>query len=157
MLYIQCLTTGEVIDALNQLLTPYGGAKAYGREDQLSHRMLHSEIREQQVLGTVLPGIFLLVAAFLLQTVMTLHIGLQREQIAALKALPAVFTGPTHALTTGLIVLLALGFLALEAAGLKRRLEPYHLSRHPALCCLFVFLIVLLAPMEESSFIYFNF
>ncbi len=77
----------EVIDALNQLLTPYGGAKAYGREDQLSHRMLHSEIREQQVLGTVLPGIFLLVAAFLLQTVMTRHIGLQREQIAALKAL----------------------------------------------------------------------
>lgn len=77
----------EVIDALNQLLTAYGGANAYGREDQLSHRMLHSEIREQQVLGTVLPSIFLLVAAFLLQTVMTRHIGLQREQIAALKAL----------------------------------------------------------------------
>ncbi len=77
----------EVIDALNQLLAPYGGANAYGREDQLSHRMLNSEIREQQVLGTVLPSIFLLVAAFLLQTVMTRHIGLQREQIAALKAL----------------------------------------------------------------------
>jgi len=41
----------------------------------------------KQVLGTVLPSIFLLVAAFLLQTVMTRHIGLQREQIAALKAL----------------------------------------------------------------------
>lgn len=77
--------------------------------------------------------------------------------LSALKALPSVFTGPTHVLTTGLIVLVALGFLALEAAGLKRRLEPYHLSRHPALCCLLVFLIVLLAPMEESSFIYFNF
>ncbi|MEY4976286.1 MAG: hypothetical protein RIQ97_1481 [Pseudomonadota bacterium] len=77
----------EVIDALNRLLSPYGGANAYGREDHLSHRMLNSEIREQQVLGTVLPSIFLLVAAFLLQTVMTRHIGLQREQIAALKAL----------------------------------------------------------------------
>lgn len=77
----------EVIDALNQLLTPYGGANAYGHEDHLSHRMLNSEIREQQVLGSVLPAIFLLVAAFLLQTVMTRHIGLQREQIAALKAL----------------------------------------------------------------------
>jgi putative ABC transport system permease protein len=76
-----------VVDALNHLLSPYGGANAYGREDQLSHRMLDSEIREQQVLGTVLPSIFLLVAAFLLQTVMTRHIGLQREQIAALKAL----------------------------------------------------------------------
>ena len=78
---------GEVIDALNTLLAPYGGINAYGREDHLSHRMLNSEIREQQVLGTVLPSIFLLVAAFLLQTVMTRHIGLQREQIAALKAL----------------------------------------------------------------------
>ena len=78
---------GEVIDALNTLLAPYGGLNAYGREDHLSHRMLNSEIREQQVLGTVLPSIFLLVAAFLLQTVMTRHIGLQREQIAALKAL----------------------------------------------------------------------
>ena len=78
---------GEVIDALNRTLAPYGGINAYGREDQLSHRMLNSEIREQQVMGTVLPSIFLLVAAFLLQTVMTRHIGLQREQIAALKAL----------------------------------------------------------------------
>ena len=78
---------GEVIDALNSLLAPYGGINAYGREDHLSHRMLNSEIREQQVMGTVLPSIFLLVAAFLLQTVMTRHIGLQREQIAALKAL----------------------------------------------------------------------
>jgi putative ABC transport system permease protein len=78
---------GEVIDALNSLLAPYGGINAYGREDHLSHRMLNSEIREQQVMGTVLPSIFLLVAAFLLQTVMTRHIGLQGEQIAALKAL----------------------------------------------------------------------
>ncbi|MFM7025540.1 MAG: FtsX-like permease family protein, partial [Limnohabitans sp.] len=78
---------GEVIDALNQTLAPYGGINAYGREDQLSHRMLNSEIREQQVMGTVLPSLFLLVAAFLLHTVMTRHIGLQREQIAALKAL----------------------------------------------------------------------
>ena len=78
---------GTVIDALNQQLAPYGGINAYGREDQLSHRMLNSEIREQQVMGTVLPSIFLLVAAFLLHTVMTRHIGLQREQIAALKAL----------------------------------------------------------------------
>ncbi len=77
----------EVIDALNQLLAPYGSINAHGREDQLSHRMLNSEIREQQVMGSVLPSIFLLVAAFLLHTVMTRHIGLQREQIAALKAL----------------------------------------------------------------------
>ena len=77
----------EVIDALDRTLAPYGGINAYGQGDHLSHRMLNSEIREQQVMGSVLPSIFLLVAAFLLQTVMTRHIGLQREQIAALKAL----------------------------------------------------------------------
>src|SRR5574343_952026 len=77
----------EVIDALDRTLAPYGGINAYGRDDHMSHRMLNSEIREQQVMGSVLPSIFLLVAAFLLQTVMTRHIGLQREQIAALKAL----------------------------------------------------------------------
>jgi len=77
----------EVTEAIDALLAPYGGGHAHGRADHLSHRMLNSEIREQQVLGTVLPSIFLVVAAFLLQTVMTRHIGLQREQIAALKAL----------------------------------------------------------------------
>ena len=76
-----------VIASLDTLLAPWGGSRAYGRADQLSHRLLDAEIREQQVMGTVLPSIFLLVAAFLLQTVMTRHIGLQREQIAALKAL----------------------------------------------------------------------
>ena len=77
----------EVIDALNGLLAPYGGINAYPRHEQLSHRMLDSEIREQQVMGTVLPAIFWLVAAFLLHTVMARHIGLQREQIAMLKAI----------------------------------------------------------------------
>jgi len=76
-----------VIAALDALLAPYGGSRAHGREDQLSHRLLDAEIREQQVMGTVLPGIFLLVAGFLLQTVMTRHIALQREQVATLKAL----------------------------------------------------------------------
>jgi putative ABC transport system permease protein len=78
---------GPVIDAINQQLAPYGGGNAYSREDQLSHRMLNSEIREQQVLGSVLPAIFLGVAGFLLHTVMSRHIGIQREQIATLKAL----------------------------------------------------------------------
>ncbi len=76
-----------VLAALDSLLAPWGGGRAYSRSEQLSHRLLDSEIREQQVMGTVLPGIFMLVAAFLLQTVMTRHIALQREQIATLKAL----------------------------------------------------------------------
>ena len=49
--------------------------------------MLDNEIKEQRVLGTVLPSIFLGVAAFLLNVVVSRLVATQREQIAALKAL----------------------------------------------------------------------
>lgn len=78
---------GQVIAGLDHLLAPYGGIKAYGRDEQMSHRMLSSEIKEQRVMGTVLPSIFLAVAAFLLNVVLSRQIATQREQIAALKAL----------------------------------------------------------------------
>ena len=80
-------TEGPVIDALNRLLEPYGGITAHGRDEQMSHKILNSEIKEQRVLGTVLPSIFLAVAAFLLNVVLGRQIATQREQIAALKAL----------------------------------------------------------------------
>lgn len=78
---------GAVIDSLTRLLAPYGSQRAYGRADQLSDRILSSEISQQRVLGTVLPSIFLAVAAFLLNVVLSRQIATQREQIAALKAL----------------------------------------------------------------------
>jgi putative ABC transport system permease protein len=80
-------TEGPVIDALNRLLEPYGGITAHGRDEQMSHKILNSEIKEQRVLGTVLPSIFLAVAGFLLNVVLSRQIATQREQIAALKAL----------------------------------------------------------------------
>jgi len=76
-----------VVDALARRLSPYGGRDAVGRSDQSSHQMLDNEIKEQRVLGTVLPAIFLGVAAFLLNVVVSRLVGTQREQIAALKAL----------------------------------------------------------------------
>lgn len=78
---------GPLIDGLDRLLAPFGGTFAHGRDEQLSHRILDSEIREQRVLGTVLPSIFLAVAAFLLHVVLGRQISSQREQIATLKAL----------------------------------------------------------------------
>jgi putative ABC transport system permease protein len=80
-------TEGPVIDALDRLLTPYGGISAHGRDQQMSHLIVNSEIKEQRVLGTVLPSIFLAVAGFLLNVVLGRQIATQREQIAALKAL----------------------------------------------------------------------
>jgi len=53
------------VDAVSRQLAAFGGLPANGRDEQMSHAMLDNEIREQQVLGTVLPSIFLAVAAFL--------------------------------------------------------------------------------------------
>lgn len=78
---------GLVIDGLDRLLAPFGGISAHGRDEQMSNRFLSSEIKEQRVFGTVLPTIFLAVAAFLLNVVLSRQIATQREQIAALKAL----------------------------------------------------------------------
>jgi putative ABC transport system permease protein len=80
-------TEHAVIDALQQRLGAWGGREAHGRGDQISHAMLDNEIKEQHVLGTVLPTIFLGVAAFLLNVVISRLVATQREQIAALKAL----------------------------------------------------------------------
>lgn len=77
----------SVIDALDRLLEPYGGMRAYGRADQMSHRILSEEIDQWKVIGTMIPSIFLGVAAFLLNVVLARQVATQREQIAALKAL----------------------------------------------------------------------
>jgi putative ABC transport system permease protein len=73
--------------ALAAALRRHGGHEVLGREHQSSHAMLDNEIKEQRLLGTVLPLIFLAVAAFLLNVVVSRLVATQREQIAALKAL----------------------------------------------------------------------
>ena len=77
----------DVVERLRERLAPYGAADVHGRDDQPSHAMLDNEIREQIVMGSVLPSIFLAVAAFLLHVVVSRLVATQREQIAALKAL----------------------------------------------------------------------
>jgi putative ABC transport system permease protein len=109
-----------VIDALTEHLGRYGGREAYGRDEQSSHAMLDNEIKEQRVLGTVLPAIFLGVAAFLLNVVVSRLVSTQREQIAALKALgyPNRSIGAHYLKLVLLIVLLGL----LLGVGLGKRL-----------------------------------
>lgn len=76
----------EVIHRLDELLDPYGGLGAFGRKDQLSHMLLESDIEGLRTTGLIAPTIFLCVAAFLVNVVLTRLTSLQREQIAALKA-----------------------------------------------------------------------
>lgn len=76
----------EVIARMDRLLEPYGGQGAYPRSEQASHFLISEEFRGLQQMATMLPVIFLAVAAFLLNIVVTRLINLQREQIAVLKA-----------------------------------------------------------------------
>jgi putative ABC transport system permease protein len=75
------------VEALDRLLEPYGGFGAVGRADQVSDKILSQEISQQKIFGTVLPAIFLLVAAFILNVVLHRQVNAQRAEIAALKAL----------------------------------------------------------------------
>ena len=76
----------EVIERLDNLTRPYGARGANGRKDHVSHQYISDEIRQLRSMGLIAPSIFFSVAAFLLNVVLTRLIGVQREQIAALKA-----------------------------------------------------------------------
>lgn len=76
----------EVIARLDDLSERYGGLGAFGRDDQTSHRFVSGEIDQLASMATILPVIFLAVAAFLFNMVISRMIKTQREQIAALKA-----------------------------------------------------------------------
>jgi putative ABC transport system permease protein len=106
-----------VIAALQRHLARYGGREAYGRVDQTSHAMLDNEIKEQHVMGTVLPAIFLGVAAFLLNVVISRLVATQREQIAALKALGYANRAIAAHYLKLVLVIVALGYALGLAMG----------------------------------------
>lgn len=97
----------EVIARLDELLAPYGGLGAYGRDEQISHQVLESEIDQLRGMSLLVPAIFLAVSAFLFNMVISRMIRSQREQIAALKAFgySNMQIGGHYAGFVGLIVL----------------------------------------------------
>jgi putative ABC transport system permease protein len=80
-------STEEVIARVDRILEPYGGLGAIPRALQLSHWTVQNELSQLQTFGFMLPLVFLLVAAFILNVALTRALALQRPQIAALKAL----------------------------------------------------------------------
>ncbi len=76
----------DVIERTESLLAPYGIVAAVPRAKQTSHFMLQSELQQLGNMANVVPFIFLFVAAFLLNVVLSRLIHLQRSQIATLKA-----------------------------------------------------------------------
>jgi len=76
----------EVIGRLDDVLEPYGGLGAYGREDQISNRFLTDEIAQDRITGIFVPSIFLGIAAFLIHVVLSRLVSMQRSNIGLLKA-----------------------------------------------------------------------
>lgn len=77
----------KVIAALDRLLDRYGGLGAYPRKDQTSHAFLDAELQQLRAMSRILPPIFLVVSAFLVNMTLTRLIALEREQIGLLKAM----------------------------------------------------------------------
>jgi putative ABC transport system permease protein len=75
-----------VIERLDRLLAPYGGVGAFDRSDQISNWFLMNEIEQLKNLSSILPTIFLAVAAFLANMALTRLIAIERSEIGLLKA-----------------------------------------------------------------------
>ena len=102
-----------VIDRADAVLATYGGTGAYPRKDQFSNRFLSEELKQLQTTATIFPVIFLGVAAFLLNVVVSRLIALQRDQIATLKA----FGYTNHAIAWHFVKLIMLLVVFGVAAG----------------------------------------
>ncbi len=76
----------EVKDRLDDLLDPYGGFGAYGRDTQLSNSFIDSELVQLRTSAMILPPIFYGISAFLVAMVISRIIALERSEIGLLKA-----------------------------------------------------------------------
>jgi putative ABC transport system permease protein len=76
----------EVLDVVDRVLTPYGGFGAIPRRKQASNNVLDGELLQMKSMSTIVPAIFLAVAALLLNVVLSRLVHLQRPEIATLKA-----------------------------------------------------------------------
>ena len=104
----------QVVDALDRILGRWGSVGAILRKDQTSHRYLSDEVRQLDTQARVVPRIFLGVAAFLLNLVLSRLLAQERTQIAILRA----FGYGTWRVATHYLRLVALVVILGAALGL---------------------------------------
>lgn len=75
-----------VIEHIDRLLERYGSSGAIARKDQISNWFLMNEIEQLKTMSTILPTIFLAVAAFLSNMVLSRLIATDRSEIGLMKA-----------------------------------------------------------------------
>ncbi len=110
--------TQAVIEHLDLLLKRYGGQGAYDRDDQFSNMFLKEEFTQLKTMAYLFPVIFLGVAVFLLNVVVTRLINTQREIIAILKAFGYTNTQVALHYSQLVLVIAALGILGGFALGI---------------------------------------
>ncbi len=76
-----------VLEAVDRELAPYGGLHAVSREKQMSNYALTNELSVLRSLALMIPAVFLAVAAFLVNVVVSRLVFLERTQVAVLKAI----------------------------------------------------------------------
>ena len=81
-----CPRKTKIVHALDDALDRYGSFGAYERKDQLSNRYLSNEIDGLKGTASMIPTIFLGVAAFVLFMMMDRLVRTQRVQIAMFRA-----------------------------------------------------------------------
>ena len=79
-------TTENVIDAVDDILEPYGSFGAYSQEDQLSYAFIDGEMQQMRATAAIIPPIFLIVSALLINAILARLIAIERQQIGLLKA-----------------------------------------------------------------------
>ena len=107
----------DVIDRLDTLLDQYGGVGAFDRADQVSNFFLENEIKQLRSIVSILPAIFLAVAAFLSNIVIARLIAIERAEIGLLKAFGYSNFDVGWHYAKMVIVMGALGVLIGSAAG----------------------------------------
>lgn len=145
----------DVIEQVDQVVARYGGHGAFARKDQTSHRFLSEELKGLETMAAVFPVIFLGVAAFLLNVVITRLVNTQRNQIAILKAFgySNLAVGRHYAALVFVIVMLGLaggiaagiwmgkGLSALYMEFYKFPFTDYHLNAEVILLAALVSLV----------------
>jgi putative ABC transport system permease protein len=107
----------RVIETLDRLIAGYGGTGAFPREDQISHAFLDAELKQLSAMAKVLPPIFLLVAAMLVNMTLTRLITLEREQIGLLKAIGYSSRAVAQHYVEFVLLIAVVGILIGMAAG----------------------------------------
>lgn len=72
--------------AVDDLLRPYGGQGAYGRDRMISDRFVTEELQQLRTMSVLMPLIFLGVAAFLVNVTLSRLVATERSNIGLLKS-----------------------------------------------------------------------